>query len=177
MCVHMFMYYYVHRQETFENFWFDIFLAALVNYHLVPNQITSEVAPAWSAQLHCIQLTAVKCCVLPWIWLCHQFLASQGCALNREKNWQGIRRNIEWGKPMKSKYCGFITKEILRRHIRYRPKIADAEESFMNLGSPCKDTACSTGLLPNSVLTHPPSPLKQTDALWQVFIAKNEQII
>ena len=47
MCVHMFMYYYVHRQETFENFWFNFFLAALVNYHLVPNQIKSEVAPAW----------------------------------------------------------------------------------------------------------------------------------
>ena len=37
--------------------------------------------------------------------------------------------------------------------------------------APHKDDACSNGILPNSVST--PPPLKQTDALWQVFFAEN----
>ena len=40
--------------------------------------------------------------------------------------------------------------------------------------APAKDNPCSNGILPNSVST---PPLKQTDALWQVFFAENEQIL
>ena len=42
--------------------------------------------------------------------------------------------------------------------------------------APSKVTACSNGIWPNSVST-PPTPLKKTDALWEVFFAENEQIL
>ena len=43
--------------------------------------------------------------------------------------------------------------------------------------APPKDTAYSNGILPKSVSSPPPPSIKQTDALWQVFFAENEQIL